>query len=123
MPLVLSDADLAGLAAAQEALLSPLACEPPAAWQTAVRREVRSLLGAYKSISVLPLGDGQHILPDPEEEKAVGEYIAYYHQCDPGVTTRRRELGLEVAELADIYDMRRFFHSELMTDWGGPHGL
>lgn len=123
MSLHLSTADLAHLEAATRILLAPLAYGCVSAWRAASRHEIQRLLGADSSGSLLPL-EGEPLAEcDPELRPGAVAYETYFHRLDTGVHVTRRERGLTVFSVHDIYDWAAYRKSEIYADWNRPHRL
>jgi DNA-binding CsgD family transcriptional regulator len=123
MNVTLSPADLDRFESTFATLVSPLSHATLVDWRATARGQLADLLGADRSISMLPLAGEPLLEGSPGTERGMADYASYYHTLDTGLEVKRRELGLEVFDLGDIYDLRTVRNSEIYTDWLRPNQL
>lgn len=124
MRLTLSSAALRHFAAAQRALLSPLAYPSSDAWRTDVARCVVPLLGADQAVFVLPRTTGGASLLwgiGYDIAGAGSSYAAHFGALDVGMQETRRIRGLEVYHRDQLYDRAQLGATEIYADWAVPH--
>jgi DNA-binding CsgD family transcriptional regulator len=124
MSFVLTSADAARLGATLTALLSPLAYSKAEDWRREVLAQCQTLLGADQAFFILMQpGEVAVQTTDARTQDALDAYAAYYWQVDPGVTERRKRLGLEVYTRGMVYDESHLGRTEIFADWALPHRL
>jgi hypothetical protein len=123
MTLALSNADVAQLRATFTILLAPYTHVDLGQWRSESRHAVERLLGADQSGFLLPVPGEPYIDCDADLLSAAIAWERYYHRLDVGLTVTRRERGLEVFTLGDIYDLSELPRTELYTDWQRPNRL
>jgi DNA-binding CsgD family transcriptional regulator len=121
--IALSSADVAQLEAALTTLLSPLGYERLGDWRTASRKAIERLLEADSSGGVLPLVNEPLTECDAHMAPGALAYETYYHRLDTGLQVTRRERGLEVFGIHDIYDWAAYKKTEIFHDWNRRHRL
>jgi DNA-binding CsgD family transcriptional regulator len=124
MSLNLTDADLSRLETVIRTLLSPLNYAGIDEWAMAVLHDFQPLLGYDQGVFGHSLGGALAVEGNgPRMEVASREYADYFCQVDPGVTVKRKKLGLEVYHRNDLYDPLTIHREEIFGDWCVPHKL
>jgi DNA-binding CsgD family transcriptional regulator/PAS domain-containing protein len=121
MGLMLSSSDEAKLEATLATLLSPLDSPTPEAWRALAGQKVRDLLGAEKSVFVIP-AESAPLLSDEVESSALEAYLRHFSAMDVGLQ-RQRELGLEVWSVLQLVKPESHRRTEIWNDWKAPNGL
>ncbi|MDX1419139.1 MAG: helix-turn-helix transcriptional regulator [Rubricoccaceae bacterium] len=121
-PLHLSRQDQRGLAAAAEALLSPLVHVDADAWRRAVCDRLRSLLGADMAMVLLPGPDGVDLFTE-DFDPSITEYP---RRADPVISAldafaRLRVLGAATRPMIYGRLLGAFYRSPLWTEFGRHH--
>lgn len=123
MRISLSSADLTRLEVVLQTLLSPLAHPSVAAWRTSVSRSVKDLFQADKAACILGM-EGEDFLVGADVDMAgFRAYQDYYWKLDVGYQQRRRALGLEVNNLAMVYDIATLGTTEVYNDFSRRYGF
>lgn len=123
MALTLSGADVARLEAAFTTLVSPFEHASLADWRAAAFESVRALLGADKGHHMLPVAEEPLVVGPESDSAGYGAWQSYYHTLDTGFVHRRRELGLEVSQMAMVYDMPTLKRTEIYNDFSRHYGF
>jgi DNA-binding CsgD family transcriptional regulator len=124
MSIALSSANVAHLEAAFTTLLSPFGYERLGDWRMASRKAIERLLEADISGGMLALPGESFTECDSDLIPGAVAYEAYYHRLDTGLQVTRRERGLEVFGVDDIYnDVAALRRTEFYNDWICPHHL
>jgi DNA-binding CsgD family transcriptional regulator len=125
MSLAISGTDLAQLAAAQTALLSPLDHGSPGDWANAVMDVVRPLLGADQAFFAAPEDTaGRSVVrlwgQGAFTEAAAEAYARHFHRVDPG---RAKALDFDVFSIDMLFDRSEHDRIEILVDWCTPYRL
>ena len=124
MALTLSSADLARYRDSIAQLLSPLDAPSVDSWRTRSIESVKKLSGADKGVFMLPLVGHDLTLSDSEEmDTGARAYVEYYHQFDPILQVRRKELGLEVFSCDLLCDPAQLPRMAIHGEWLLPYRL
>ena len=124
MSLTLSIADVHALRGSLVTLLSPLDYPTVGQWGTAVLSSLVQTLGADQAFLALPDGSGLRLQSmGAFAEPAARAYEQHFWRLDPGVTERRKQLGLQVYHRDMVYDRGELPRNELFNDWCRPHRL
>jgi DNA-binding CsgD family transcriptional regulator len=125
MSLSISSADVARLAAAQTALLSPLDHGSPGNWANAVMDVVRPLLGADQAFFAAPEDTADWSVvrlwgQGTFTEAAAEAYARHFHSVDPG---RAKALDFDVFSIDMVFDRSEYDRTEILVDWCTPYRL
>jgi len=121
MPLTLSSHEMALLGNALTITAAPLAYARTRDWGTAVRHAIEPLLGAAKSMSALPLGNGAFECPADDVEPW-GIYVQSGFADERG-DRRIGRRGPEVADMPMVHDVPGLLRSELYNEFALPCGM
>lgn len=124
MSLTLSGADVRALRGSLVTLLSPLDYPTVAHWGGAVLDSLVRTLGADQAFLALPDEGGLRFESvGAFAEPAARAYQEYFWRLDPGVTERRKQLGLQVYHRDMVYDRGELPRNELFNDWCRPYRM
>lgn len=121
MSLTLSSREMALLGNALTITAAPLVYPRTSDWGTAVRHAIEPLLGAAKSMSVLPLGDGAFESPADDVEPW-GIYVRSGFADERG-DRRIGRRGPEVADMEMVHDVPGLLRSELYNEFALPYRM
>lgn len=122
MGLMLSSADVSRLEATLTTLLSPLASSSVDSWRIAANVQVRDLLGADKSVFVMPTAGGTPLISDDIEPVALDAYLRHFAGLDVGIQ-RQRQLGLEIWSVLELLNGAEHRRTEIWNEWKVPNAL
>jgi DNA-binding CsgD family transcriptional regulator len=115
--------DLAAFERASSALLSPFAFETTDAWRHAARLAVEEWIGGEGSSFTIFAGGVPVIAAPPYIAAALETIVPPPEWVVRGMTTRRQQLGLHVADWTEIYDLPTVRRSEFYNDVVRPSGI
>lgn len=121
--LTLTAIDLVRLQASIRTLLSPLAYDSVDAWRVESSRSVQALLEADKAGFFLALPGHELLVGEQLDMAGFRAYAEYYWRLDTGYQLRRKALGLEVNNLAMVYDMATLGETEVYNDFSRHYGF
>lgn len=123
MTMHLGREDVRGLESAFRTMLSPLAYADPDEWRLEAMRSARSMVGADIACFCLALESRPLYLTEPALRPVITAIEDHYAESDVDLDARRREVGLEVAHVSMLFDMRAFRRSEFWSDFVVPYRL
>jgi DNA-binding CsgD family transcriptional regulator len=121
--LTLSSADLSRLEATLQELLSPLAYADVSTWRTSVSRRVKELFRADKAACILNMEGQDFLIGEDIDVAGFRAYEEYFWKLDVGYQQQRRALGLEVNNLAMVYDLASLGETEVYNDFSRRYGF
>lgn len=122
MSLTLSSHEMALLGNALAITAAPLAYARTSDWRAAVRHAIEPLIGAAKSVTMIPLA-GEPMVESPPDDVAPWRF--YVDSVFPDERGERRigRRGPEVADMEMVHDIPRLRRTALYNDFVRPYGM